>query len=66
MSENSLYRLIDDLNCLIEESEKLIDKMEHMIIEEDKGDNITDEDMQYDREDDNLWKMIRENAVTVV
>ena len=36
MSDNSLERIIEDLNCLNEEAEQLIDEIDHMIVEEDK------------------------------
>ena len=42
-----MYRLIDDLNSLNEESEQFIDEIEHMIVEEDELDEINDEDMHY-------------------
>ena len=47
-------RLIDDLNTLNEESEQYIDKIEHMILEEDKLYEINAEDMQYGREENDF------------
>ena len=47
---NSVYRLIDDLNGLNEETEKFIDKIEHMSMEEEKVYDINNEDMHYYRE----------------
>ena len=66
MSENSVERLIDDHNGLNEEAEQLIDKIEHMSVEEEKLDNINDEDMHYDREDEIFERTSRDNDGTVV
>ena len=48
MRDNSVERLIDDLDCLNEEAEQLIEQIEHMNVEEEKVDDIYDEDMHYD------------------
>ena len=54
MSDNSADRFIDDLIGLNDEEKKLMDRIEHMSAEEEKVDDINDEDMNYDREDDDL------------
>ena len=64
MSDNSVNRLIDDLNGLNEKAEHLIYKIEHIIAEEEKVENINDEDMQYDREADDLRGTRRDNDGT--
>ena len=64
MSDNSVDRLIDDINGLNEESKKLIEKIEHMRAEEEKVENINDEDMHYDREEDDWKRKTRENSGT--
>ena len=54
--------IIDYLHGLNEESEQLIEKIEHMSVEEEKVYDINDEDMHYDKEDDDLRRTTRENS----
>ena len=64
MGYHSVYRLIGDLNSLNEKSEQLIYEIEHMSVEEEKLDNINNEDVHYDREDNNLRRTNRDNYIT--
>ena len=66
MSYHSVESLIDDLNGLNEESETIIDEIEHMILEEEKVDEISNEYMHYDGEDKDLQRTGRKKSGTGV
>ena len=57
-------RLIDDLNGLNREAQQLFDEIKDMSTEEEKLDNINNEDVHYDREDNNLRRTNRDNYIT--
>ena len=64
MSDYSVEIIIDDLNGLNEEAEQLIDEIEHMSIEEEKIDDISNEDRNHDGEYNYLQITSRENYAT--
>ena len=66
MSYHSVESLIDDLNGLNEESETIIDEIEHMRLEEEKVDEISNEYMHYDGEDKDLQRTGRKKSGTGV
>ena len=45
MSDHIVDRLVDDLNSLSQKAEQLIEKIEHMSVEQEKVEDINDEDI---------------------